>query len=117
PEALGRGVEARQEPGEPVARTEAQAVGQGGAEAVAVRSRRRRLWWALAGVSVGGLLMLALASELLAPRSEVVVIDPPERFAPVPPAPPSPTSQPTPPPEDGPHRHFRTAWPDSRGSR
>lgn len=126
-EAPVRVAEARQDPVEPVA----QAAGQGVAEAVPTRSKRRRLRWALVGVSVVGLLLGALVLGSLEAPSEVVVSDPPDSFAPVQPAPPpprsAPPSRPAPPPsrpvlpsEDGSHRHFRTAWPSpssSSGSR
>ncbi|WP_164018910.1 serine/threonine-protein kinase [Pyxidicoccus trucidator] len=107
PEAPG--AEAREVPAEVVA------AGQGVAEEAPALSKRRMLRWALAGVSVGGLLVGALlASGLLGTRSEVVMHDPPDSFAPVQPAP--PPSTPAPPSGNGSHRQFRTAWPGSSTS-
>ena len=102
------------------------AAGQGTSEATAeavqpvpTLSKRRALRWALAGVSVGGLLLggMLLASELIGARSVVVVNDPPQWSAPpqVLPAP-VPPPPPAPPSESGPHRHFRTPWPGASGS-
>jgi serine/threonine-protein kinase len=82
---------------------------------VSMRSKRRVLLWALAGV--GGLLAGALlASELSASRAAAVVNDPPHWGAPIPVPPPTPPPPPAPPSGDGAHRHFRTPWPGQSGS-
>ncbi len=97
------------------AATQAQAAKAVGTEAVPALSKRRLLRWALVGVSVGALLVGSLlASGILEPRTEVVITDPPDSFAPPQQTP--PPSRPAPPSGNGSHRTFRTAWPGSSSS-
>ncbi|NMO20896.1 serine/threonine protein kinase [Pyxidicoccus fallax] len=97
--------------------------GQGATEttthAVSPVSKRRTLRWALVGMSVAGLLAGALlASGVLEPPPQVVVVeDDPSRWgAPPQPVPSAAPSRPAPPSGNGSHRHFRTPW-NASGSR
>jgi hypothetical protein len=95
---------------------QAQIAGQGVAEAVPARSKKRTVRRVLVGVSVGVLLAGALLAIGLIDQDPVVVVtDPPDAFAPVQPGTPLPPSRPAP-PGNGSHRTFRTPWPES-GSR